>query len=440
MKMNNKILTFAVGILFLCAGTLATSAQKYVDYTKNAQDLAVGDTVVMIDGNPSHYLTGEKIPKWVYQKRHSIMQIGTKRFPDGVLLREIYSWVDLHYMHKPQDVKNEEKQPVVEEVVTVQPEPEVQPVQETVVPQEEVKPEPAEEVGQQPVQEVQPEEEKSEDKPQRPGFSRFSIGVRGGAASLMQQAPEVGSWKIGYNAMLDLQYAYYFARKKNPERATRHGILVDLSAGYTNSPLKADMVDLKPAFTRNFNGQGNADYYISALNLKEHDGQVQVELALMYSLLHKGFFFNIGPKVIMPVFSHSKTTFSSSHIEAYFVDQDVWVRDTWATGRYDSENGDYKGKWKNSKLNLALAADLGYEFQLRNGHALGLGLYADYNFIDFGFKAAEANSGKLFDITPQVWAPAKVDVLPITDSFTQKLNGFDCGVKVIYHFNFPKQF
>jgi hypothetical protein len=113
MKMNNKFLTLAVGFAFLCAGTLATSAQKYVDYTKNAQDLAVGDTVVMIDGNPSHYLTGEKIPKWVYTKRHSIMQIGTKRFPDGVLLREIYSWVDLHYMHKPQYVKDELTKPVV---------------------------------------------------------------------------------------------------------------------------------------------------------------------------------------------------------------------------------------------------------------------------------------------------------------------------------------
>lgn len=437
MKMNNKILTFAVGAMLLCAGTLTTSAQKYVDYTKNAQDLVVGDTVVMIDGNPSHYLTGEKIPKWVYQKRHSIMQIGTKRFPNGVLLREIYSWVDLNYMHKPQEVKNEEKTPVVEQVVTVEPEQTDKYVEQTVVPepQEEVKPEPAEEVGEQP-QEVKEEEKQAEEQPAVPAFQRFSIGVRGGAASLMQQAPAVGNWKLGYNAMLDLQYAYYFARTKHPERAARHGILVDLSAGYTNSPLKAELLDDQKAFTKNING-GDFVYDISASNLKEHDGQVQVELALMYSLLYKGFFFNVGPKVILPVYSHFNNSFDNCHIVATSP-EGVEIRDAWMTGRFEDNGG--KNKWNNSKANLALAADLGYEFKLRNGHALGLGLYADYNFVDFGFKAAEDNGDKLFNIKTYEYQAADVDLLPLTDSYTKKLNGFDCGVKVIYHFNFPKQF
>lgn len=439
MKMNNKFLTLAVGFAFLCAGTLATSAQKYVDYTKHAQDLAVGDTVVMIDGNPSHYLTGEKIPKWVYTKRHSIMQIGTKRFPDGVLLREIYSWVDLHYMHKPQDVKVEETKPVVEATTTTVPSDDTDKFSQIVEPQPQQE-EPKQEVQPEVIEQQEPqtndEQKAKEEEPAKPGFQRFSIGVRGGAASLMQNAPDFGKWKVGYNVMLDLQYAYYFARKSHPERAPRHGILVDLSAGYTNSALQANNhVD---EFTNSTLG-GDFNYVVSANNVKEKDGQVQLELALMYSFLCKGFFFNVGPKAILPVYSPTKLNYDNVHIVAT-TPEGVDVRDEWVTGKAAAIGQPLK-KWNNSKINLALAADLGYEFQLRNGDALGLGLYADYNLKDFGYKQNEGDAANSFiNVEPVAGSAAGVSLQALTNTYADKLNGFDCGVKVIYHFNFPKQY
>jgi len=440
--MNNKFLTLALGTLFLCAGTLATSAQKYVDYTKDASSLVVGDTVVMIDGNPSHYLTGEKIPKWVYQKRHTVMQIGTKRFPNGVLLREIYSWVDLNYMYKPQDLPQEQSTPIVEQTETkpVQPVEQTKPEEtkpEETQPVEETKPAEQAQEQQQP-EEQQPEEEKKgeEEVAPVPGFHRFSIGVRGGAASLMQdvKGSDLKNWKLGYNAMLDLQYAYYFARKKHPERAARHGILVDLSAGYTNSPLKGSV---DSTFT--MNGHGTTyQYNISAADVKENDGQVQIELALMYSLLCKGFFFNIGPKAIVPVFSHYNQSMSQAgtHIEAT-TPQGVTIIDELATGK-PSEFAS-KGKFTNSKINLAIAADLGYEFKLRSGNALGLGVYADYSIKDFGFDGS-TNKASLIDVSLNDGAAANTVITPALDTYASKLNGFDAGVKLIYHFNFPKQF
>ena len=54
-----------------------------------------GDTVV-ISKSATHYLTGEKMHNWVYYVRHLIYQVGGKRFPDGVRLEGINSWVDVH--------------------------------------------------------------------------------------------------------------------------------------------------------------------------------------------------------------------------------------------------------------------------------------------------------------------------------------------------------
>lgn len=452
MKMNNKFLTAALGVIFLCAGTLATSAQKFVDYTKDASNLALGDTVVMIDGNPSHYLTGEKIPKWVYTKRHTVMQLGTKRFPNGVLLREIYSWVDLNYVYRAKETKEEQKPVVDQKAETKQPA-DNQPVKpDTTEPVEPTDNGQAQQGGE--TAETQPadngnkdenegkegeDESKGDEVAAVPAFQRFSIGLRGGAASLMQdvKGSELGSWKLGYNAALDLQYAYYFARKKHPERATRHGILVDLSAAFTHSDL-AGTVD--STYTEaNFHGTGkDVIYDVFAENVKEHDSQLQVELALMYSLLHKGFFFNIGPKVIMPLYNPFKLSAQNWDITAT-LPEGVKVVNEPVTGRLDEFVPSAK-KWNSSKVNIALAADLGYEFKLRNGHALGLGVYADYNFKDFGFKPAEDGTYSLVKVEPVASQPADVTVLPLTNTYAKGLNGFDAGVKVVYHFNFPKQY
>lgn len=54
--------------------------------------LQVGDTV-MVNPETTHYLTGERISTWVYQVKHTVRQVGSKFFSDGVLLRGIRSWI-----------------------------------------------------------------------------------------------------------------------------------------------------------------------------------------------------------------------------------------------------------------------------------------------------------------------------------------------------------
>lgn len=68
------------------------SLQSAGQVTSSDYQYAVGDTVI-ISKSQDTYLSGEKISDWVYYVRHVIQQVGGKRFPDGVLLAGINSWV-----------------------------------------------------------------------------------------------------------------------------------------------------------------------------------------------------------------------------------------------------------------------------------------------------------------------------------------------------------
>ncbi|MCQ2311255.1 MAG: carboxypeptidase regulatory-like domain-containing protein, partial [Paludibacteraceae bacterium] len=121
-----KLLT-SFFVLFLA---ISLSAQN------EAVPLQIGDTVI-VKQDAKRYLTGERISSWVYTVKHTIRQIGTAKWQDGVLLRGIRSWL------APSDVSpvgvvpqqsetvdtpvvETEEQPVVEQqepVVEQQPEP-----------------------------------------------------------------------------------------------------------------------------------------------------------------------------------------------------------------------------------------------------------------------------------------------------------------------------
>lgn len=92
-----------VVIWVLCACALGSTSVCYADDIQRGVSPAgessyqympwqIGDTVI-IKKDVQRYLTGEIMSRWVYYVQHTIRQIGTRRFPDGVLLRGIYSWV-----------------------------------------------------------------------------------------------------------------------------------------------------------------------------------------------------------------------------------------------------------------------------------------------------------------------------------------------------------
>ena len=266
--------------------------------------------------------------------------------------------------------------------------------------------------------------------PTEPNYHRFSIGVRGGAASLMHKT-ETGKWNCGFNALLDLQYAYYWTKFGRPYDL---GILTGLSVGYTQSGMQLGIND---QFTVTTNEGDNIDYSLSAERIKENDGQIQLEVPLMFSLvMHNGFFFNVGPKFILPVYTPYKQTITNPNVDAYFQTEGVHVTNEVITGMVTDEQLKSKGTNANQfKVNITLTADLGYEWKLKNKDAFALGVFANYGLWN-AFKNTTADQSLISLTPPSSSSIATVDILSATDTYASKLGYFDAGIKLTYHFNF----
>ena len=454
MKTIKSILVVAT---LICATAVSTMSAQQAEPKQHTWKVAVGDSV-MIKPECQQYLTGEKPSIWVYDKVHTVRQLGTKRFPEGVLLMNIYSWICeecLVPVH-PREAQPEqpaEETPVVEQKpVEETPVVEQKPAEETPVveqkPAEEtpvVEQKPAEET---PIVEQKPAEEEKEivdfdavsaetakgdsvKSKQKFGgkYDRFTIGLRGGASSLMHHADK-GNWTCGGDVVLDLQYAHYWTKDGRPVDL---GLIVGLGVGYMQSGLKVG--NDSTSFTKS-----GVDYTVLASNIKETDHQLQLEVPLMFSLIsEKGVFFNIGPKFMIPVYSPYKQTVdqNNTHITAYFPNEGITVTDETVTGKYTGQQPTTKNGIQ-FNVNVMLTAEIGYEWVLKSGNSFGLGAYANYSVFNT-FKNTTSTEG-LFDLTaPTETSAAILDVQSATKTYADKLGYFDAGLKLAYHFNFPKK-
>ena len=491
MKTIKSIL---IATTLVCATAVSSlSAQQAAQPAKEHQwKVAVGDSV-MIERECVEYLTGERPSVWVWDKVHTVRQLGTKRFPEGVLLMNIYSWmceeclipVNGHAKEaaaKAAEEQAEERAAFEEEMAKTkdakaaaakaaeQPkeEPKAEPVKEepvvapVVVPvKEEPKEEPkAEPVKEEPKEEPAPVEEPKKEEPTaqsnqvdsipsqqdvKHSYDRFTIGLRGGAAGLLHQTQE-GNWTCGGDVVLDLQYAHYWAKDGRPVDL---GIITGVGLGYAQSSVKSSVnstrlgvEDLDAA------NPMHIDYTIRADEVKEHDGQLQLEVPLLFSLIHQnGLFFNVGPKFMLPVFTPYKQTISNNpntFVEAYFQETGVRVTNDVITGllaedKYTSTGTDYKNRFT---INVMLTAEIGYEWILKSGNSLGLGAYANYSvYNSFKNNPADPATDPLIRVesAPSNTSNAVINVNPLTGTYASGLGFFDAGVKLAYHFNFPKK-
>jgi len=494
MKTMKSILIAATVIAATAVSTL--SAQQAADQ-QHTWKVAKGDSV-MIKRECQQYLTGEKPSVWVWDKVHTVYQLGTKRFPEGVLLMNIYSWIcedclvvvngqaqaeaektaeeqaeeKKAYEEKKQEpapvAKEEKPAPVVKEeepapeaaavvvpvVVATEEEPAPAVKEEELAPEvkeEEPAPavkeeEPAPVAKEEPVEETVIHEAAKGDTIRsqqnfRHSYDRFTIGLRGGAASLLHHADN-GKWGCGADVVLDLQYAHYWAKDGRPVDL---GIITGLGIGYSQSSLKANVNDVKKyGDAEAINPKDSIQYTVRADEVKEHDGQLQLEIPLMFSLIHeRGLYFNIGPKFMIPVYTPYKQTISNNSntfIQAYFEETGVLVKNEVITGvlsdqDYTKKGSDYKN---NFTINVMLMAEIGYEWVLKSGNSLALGAYADYSVYN-SFKNATSSEPLVTVQPPKGLADAVVTVNPATKTYADKLGFFDAGIKVAYHFNFPKK-
>ncbi len=459
MKTVKSIL---IATTLICASVVSTlSAQQQAQPAqKHEFKLAIGDSV-MIKRECQKYCTGETPSTWVWDKIHTVRQLGTKRFPDGVLLMNIYSWmcedclIPVNGKAEESAAKAAEEQKEEKAVFESQTQAERDSIAEAaekarLAAAAAAAAKEAEEAAAVAEQTAKADSIAAEQQAQqtsqgdsihskqnfKKSYDRFTIGVRGGASALMHNA-EKGKWTCGGDVVLDLQYAHYWAKDGRPVDL---GIIVGLGIGYQQSGLKTAYDST--AFQRQdpYVATDNINYTVVAKDVKETDHQLQLEIPVMFSLIHdNGLFFNVGPKLMMPVYTPYKQSVNKegTQVSAYFEKTGITMVDNPVTGRYDGQQPEEKNGIQ-FNLNLMLTAEIGYEWILKSGNSLGLGAYANYGW-NLTYKN-QTNSEGLFNLTaPTNMSKANLEVLSATHAYADKLSFFDVGVKLAYHFNFPKK-
>ena len=445
MKTIKSILIAAT---LICATAVSTmSAQQAAPAQKHEFKVAIGDSV-MIKRECQKYLTGEKPSVWVWDKVHTVRQLGTKRFPDGVLLMNIYSWMCedclIPVNGRAQEAEEQAQEEQAEDKAAfeqAQREKALREAAEKAAAEAEAtaeeqkakeKAEKEEKAAAEKARKDSIKQEKADsieaEKKFKHNYDRFTIGLRGGASALMHNA-EKGNWTCGGDVVLDLQYAHYWTDDTRPVDL---GLIVGLGIGYEQSGLKTND---STAFTK-----ANVNYTVVAKDIKETDHQLQLEVPLMFSLIHdNGLFFNVGPKFMIPLYTPYKQTVNTqdTHITAYFPETGITIQNNPVTGQYTGQQPTEKNGIQ-FNINVMLTAEIGYEWLLKSGNSIGLGAYANYSVFNT-FKNT-TNSEGLFNLTaPTDTDKAHLDVLSATHAYADKLGYFDAGIKLAYHFNFPKK-
>lgn len=434
-KMNNKMLkvsllvaifaTIQVPALFAQESSASSSEVTFV-YESGAP-MEIGDSV-MINKDSLRYLTGERMSTWVYGVPHQIRQLGTKTKPTGVLLRGIYSWIaqgsliplNVEKTTETIERKKAEAAAAAAAIAAAEAAEEAARLKmlEELVEEEEV---------------VEVVEDTLPPAPQPYQIDRFTVGVRGGLASLMPQTtPAIGAtW--GFDALLDLQYAHYWAKG---EDKIRLGLLTGVSVGYMqNSKTLKDVTEQYTKYS-----EGNIDYTIHMDEVTALNRQVQLEVPVMFSMVTpKGFFLNAGPKFILPVYASFNQTLKNGDISALMVDMGVTATENVVTGEIKEAEFVHSGV-NNYQLDLTIAVggELGYEHQLESGHSVSVGLYANYGVFST-YKHDLETSKYIVDVNPPT-ADGVFQLAPnsMMNAYANKLGFLDLGLKVAFHLNWKK--
>ena len=438
-KMNNKMLkvsllvaifaTIQVPALFAQESSASSSEVTFV-YESGAP-MEIGDSV-MINKDSLRYLTGERMSTWVYGVPHQIRQLGTKTRPAGVLLRGIYSWIakgsliplNVEKTTETIERKKAEAAAAAAAIAAAEAAEEaarLKMLEELVEEEEEV---------------VEVVEDTLPPAPQPYQINRFTVGVRGGLASLMPQTtPAIGAtW--GFDALLDLQYAHYWAKG---EDKIRLGLLTGVSVGYMQNqkPIEKQLTE---NFTYSVEGVAETEYTTTIDKAKVLNRQLQLEVPVMFSMITpKGFFLNAGPKFILPVYASFNQTLKNGDISALLVDMDVTATENVVTGEIKEAEFVHTGV-NNHQLDLTIAVggELGYEHQLESGHSVSVGLYANYGVFST-YKHDLETSKYIVDVNPPT-VDGVFQLAPnsMMNAYANKLGFLDLGLKVAFHLNWKK--
>ncbi len=189
----------------------------------------------------------------------------------------------------------------------------------------------------------------------------------------------------------------------------------------------------------------STDYLNHSINytvkgsVRETHNDISLAVPVMVALKYKGIMAGLGVKARGVVWSSAKTNISELNTSAYYPDFDVIVTNEPKLGAIVDAEQEIKDSRTMPEWHVAVAAEIGYEFEVVKYQFLGLRLFATYDVW---------NSYKLEDSLPRIYdiqAPdaATMAVSPVLNPLYKtaltQFNTFTIGVTISYIFEIYRE-
>jgi hypothetical protein len=497
--LKSSLLVIVAGLM---SATVAAQPSGNNTFTYGSGETIMEGDTVWVSKACSKYETRERIASWVFSRKHTIRQVDSKYHPGGVLLKSIYSWIPAnaavfisragdnptrdagpsYYVtttEKQLKVKNRKtqtyefevkvyrvnKETLESELIDVFTKDSVCPTCAEVI--EEPKPKltkaeidslkaeekarlQAEKDSLAAVEEARKEAEREAKKQEKDSakvarkakldsiayhpYDRFTVGVRAGFASTMALPFNANMLPVGYEARIDLQYAHYWPVSSHKGHI---GIMLGLSAGYMN-------VNRHQAWDQQYDVTDEhgdkLTYHVTADDIFENTQQIQAEVPLMISWVgQKGFFFNVGPRFLLPVRAQHTQTISNANllVTDHGVGVDILNSDVYGIISEEQMNFTCANKYS---WNVLVGFELGYEFKLSTGKSFTLGAYANYGVVNahygvFDLKGSKKLESPIVTTPPTSAGVGTVEIKSLSETYTRMMGHLDAGVKLSFNFN-----
>lgn len=497
--LKSSLLVIVAGLM---SATVAAQPSGNNTFTYGSGETIMEGDTVWVSKACSKYETRERIASWVFSRKHTIRQVDSKYHPGGVLLKSIYSWIPAnaavfisragdnptrdagpsYYVtttEKQLKVKNRKTQtyefevkvyrvnketleselidvfikdsvcPTCAEVIE-EPKPKLTKAEIDSIKAEEKARLQAEKDSLAAVEEARKEAEREAKKQEKDSakvarkakldsiayhpYDRFTVGVRAGFASTMALPFNANMLPVGYEARIDLQYAHYWPVSSHKGHI---GIMLGLSAGYMN-------VNRHQAWDQQYDVTDEhgdkLTYHVTADDIFENTQQIQAEVPLMISWVgQKGFFFNVGPRFLLPVRAQHTQTISNANllVTDHGVGVDILNSDVYGIISEEQMNFTCANKYS---WNVLVGFELGYEFKLSTGKSFTLGAYANYGVVNahygvFDLKGSKKLESPIVTTPPTGAGVGTVEIKSLSETYTRMMGHLDAGVKLSFNFN-----
>lgn len=497
--LKSSLLVIVAGLM---SATVAAQPSGNNTFTYGSGETIMEGDTVWVSKACSKYETRERIASWVFSRKHTIRQVDSKYHPGGVLLKSIYSWIPAnaavfisragdnptrdagpsYYVtttEKQLKVKNRKTQtyefevkvyrvnketleselidvftkdsvcPTCAEVIE-EPKPKLTKAEIDSIKAEEKARLQAEKDSLAAVEEARKEAEREAKKQEKDSakvarkakldsiayhpYDRFTVGVRAGFASTMALPFNANMLPVGYEARIDLQYAHYWPVSSHKGHI---GIMLGLSAGYMN-------VNRHQAWDQQYDvtdeDGDKLTYHVTADDIFENTQQIQAEVPLMISWVgQKGFFFNVGPRFLLPVRAQHTQTISNANllVTDHGVGVDILNSDVYGIISEEQMNFTCANKYS---WNVLVGFELGYEFKLSTGKSFTLGAYANYGVVNahygvFDLKGSKKLESPIVTTPPTSAGVGTVEIKSLSETYTRMMGHLDAGVKLSFNFN-----